>query len=290
MPALVLSARTCAACWLASSLLALALAQPSQAPEPPTAAWLVEANAVAKGGQQAWQKINSMVWTGYVQTAHAPERKLPFLLEQQRPASSRFELVAEGQKSVRVFAATDGWKLRGGGAGRPEVQGYSADELKFARGTQVIDGPLMDFATRGSHISLIGRDVLEGQQAYVLEVKTAEGETHHVWLDAESFLELRLDRGFHNSAGKSLLSTVLYRDYRAFEGLQIPVLVETSAGNEKSFSRLVIERVALNPALDAQRFVKPVLPVARRSGAAVVDTRAAALSAQPIAARPVNPP
>jgi hypothetical protein len=279
MPSLRTTLRATAAAWLAGGLLGLALAQPAE--PAPTAAQLVEKNASARGGVEAWQKIRTMAWTGYAVGASEPERKLPFLLEQQRPASTRFEIVSDGQKSVRVFSQTDGWKLHPGSNGKPELQPYSADELKFAQGAQVIDGPLMDFAARGSSFTLAGRETLDGREAWLLQVRTPEGAQHRLWLDAETFLELRLERSFRNSAGQRAVSTVSYHDYRPFEGLQLPVVVETGAAQDKTFNRLVIERVALNPPLDANAFVRPGLPANRRAGAAVVDTRSAALPAPP---------
>jgi hypothetical protein len=287
------SAALVAACWLASGCLHLALAAdlPS-APSAdlrlaPTAAQLVEKNAAVRGGLEAWKKIRTMAWTGYAVAASESERKMPFLLEQQRPASTRFELMTDGQKSIRVFNASEGWKMRATASGRPELQDYSPDELKFAQGSQVIDGPLMDMVARGSSITLAGQDTLDGHKCYVLEIRTPEGEAHRLWLDAETYLEQRLDRSFHNSAGKAMVSSVLYRDYRVFEGLQIPVLVESGAASDKSFNRLVIERVALNPELNAGTFTKPPAAVSRRAGAALVDTRSAGLNQAP---RPAGSP
>lgn len=272
--------RAVAACWL-TSLCCLALAQANEPAAQPTAAQLIESNALAKGGLPAWQKIQSMAWTGYAVGASEPERKMPFLLEQQRPASTRFELMVDGQKSVRVFSESEGWKMRATSSGKPEVLDYSPDELKFAQGSQVIVGPLMDFVARGSSIALVGRDTIDGRSCYVLEVKTPEHDMHRVWLDAETFLEQRLDRSFRNSAGKFTVSTVLYHDYQAFEGLQLPVVVETGSVNDKVFNRLVIERVAINPVLEANTFVKPPMPVSRHAGAVVLDTRSAAVVKPP---------
>ena len=234
---------------------------------------IVARNAAARGGTEAWQQLRTMVWTGYVQSAAQPNAKLSFLLEQERPQKTRFEVLAEGQKSVRVFNETDGWKVRVSSGGKPEMQAFSADERRFAQGTQVIDGPLMDAAARGRPLTLLGYDRVEDHAAYVLEAKDEEGEVQRIWVDAQSFLELRLDRSFRSSAGQSSMSTVLYRDYRAFEGLQIPVLVESGAANDATPNRMVIERVALNPPLDAETFARPALPASRHAGATVVDLR-----------------
>jgi hypothetical protein len=72
------------------------------------------------------------------------------------------------------------------------------------------------------------------------------------------------------------MATVLYRDYRAFEGLQMPVTIETGVVMGKAMNKLVIEKVSLNPELDEKLFAKPAVPVSRRAGAAVIDTRGAA--------------
>ena len=257
---------------LAVGTAVAALAQQTVAAPDLTAAQIVEKNAAARGGTDAWRKINSMAWAGHVESAKEPSRQLPFLLEQKRPNNARFEIVAEGQKSVRVYNGTDGWKVRASSSGKPELQSYSADELKFARGAQVIDGPLMDFVTKGSIITLAGIDAVDGRKAYVLDVKPPLSGLHRVWVDAETFLEARFDRSYRNAAGQPAVATVLYRDYRPFEGLQIPVTIEMG----EAMNRLVIERVALNPPLDERMFAKPAVPVTRRGGAAVVDTRSAA--------------
>ncbi|MEI8031647.1 MAG: hypothetical protein WCH35_17880 [Comamonadaceae bacterium] len=276
------------AVWLLAAAAAMAaLAQQNVAAPKLSAAQIVEKNVVARGGTDAWRKINSMAWTGHVESASEPDRKMAFLLEQRRPGQVRFEISAAGQKSVRIYNGTEGWKMRATSSGKPELQPYTADELEFARGAQVIEGPLMDFVAKQSVITLAGIEAVEGRLAYVLEVKPPLGETHRVWVDAETFLETRLERRFHTAAGQAGVSTVEYRDYRPFEGLQLPVTIETGPVSGKSAARLVIERVALNPPLDEHAFDRPIVPLKRRMGSATVDTRGAA-AANP--ARPAAPP
>lgn len=274
---------TLAAALLAAlSTLAVAAQAPAPAPEL-SVAQIIERNALARGGVPAWHQLQTMAWTGHVESGTAPGRKLPFLLQQKRPNMARFELIAEGQKSVRVFDGSTGWKMRAASGGRPELQPYSMDELTYARGAQVIEGPLMDFVDKGAAISLAGMATLNSRQAYVLDVKLPSGGAHRVWVDAQTFLETRADREYRDASGQSLVATVWYRDYRAFDGLQLPVTIETRDASGRASNTLVIERVALNPALDEHAFEKPVAPVARRMGAVVVDTRSAA---QPNTVRP----
>ena len=115
-------------------------------------------NAQARGGVQEWQRIRSMVWVGHVEMANRPDQNLPFMLEQKRPASSRFEIISGGQKSVRTYNGRDGWKMRSNGLSKPELQPFSEDEAHFAHDTPVIDGVLMDYAAKGYPMGLAGTD------------------------------------------------------------------------------------------------------------------------------------
>jgi outer membrane lipoprotein-sorting protein len=284
--------RFCVARWAVASILlaagsALAAAAPAagRASEP-TVADIVQRNATARGGAEGWRKLQTMVWAGHTESSNAPERKLPFLLELKRPARMRFEIASATGKLVRIYDGTNGWKVRPDSNGIPDVKDYSQDELAFARSAQIIDGPLMDLAARGAELKLLGAATLEDRKAFVIESRFPSGDVGRVWVDAESFLELRLDREIKMSGGRTATSTIMFRNYRPFKGLQIPIVVETGSGPGKPTDKLVIEKVALDPGIDDKIFAKPQVGT-RRHGGVIVDTRgAAAGQALPQAAQP----
>jgi hypothetical protein len=260
---------------LAASLLIPALAGANERSDTPglTAAQIVEKNAAARGGVEAWRKIETMAWAGHVESAAAPARNLPFLLEQKRPHRTRFQVMGPNHTSARIFDGTDGWKVLPDTKGPPRVEEYTADELSFARDSQSIEGPLMDAAARGVAVTLGGVDVVDGHKCYRLDFSPRPGTTHRVWVDADNFLELKYEREFRTSAGRTARVSVLYRDYHTFEGLQIPVVIETGPGSRAGGDKLVIEKIALNPQLDDQRFAQPPIAMARHRGV-LIDTRA----------------
>src|SRR5262249_60078206 len=122
----------------------------------------------------------------------------------------------------RVFDGTSGWKARASGRGLPDAQPFTADELKFAHGAPVIDGPLMDYAAKGATISLAGMEEIEGRKAYALGLRLASGSSYRVWIDAHALLELRYDRELVNAQGRATVTAVYFADYRKVEGLQLP--------------------------------------------------------------------
>jgi hypothetical protein len=259
-----------AACIAMAAMPAMAR-DPSHAPDI-TAAQIIEKNAAARGGVDAWSKIQTMAWAGHVDTPEIPGRNVPFILEQKRPASTRFQINIENQKSVRIYDGANGWKLRPRSGGMPEVQPYTADELNFAHDAQVISGPLMDDVAKDASVELSGVDAIEGRAAYVLTVRLKTGATHRLWVDAETFLEVKYSRDFRTASDQPATATVSYRDYHAFDGLKIPLTIEGSPAKDKTAIKIIIERVALNPPLDERAFAKPDVPRTHGNGV-TIDTR-----------------
>jgi hypothetical protein len=252
----------------------VAVAAPATGPGTPAIiglAEIVERNAAARGGLDAWRKVQTMAWSGHVERADGAGPRLPFLFEQRRPNLTRFEIAADQQRSVRVFDGQQGWKLRPSASGRPELQPYGEDEQRAARDALVIDGPVLDAQAKGIELTLEGMDEVEGRKAFRLNARLPSGTIQSVWIDAQTFLEIRYERPGRDSAGRPTTAAVYLRDYQAFEGLQIPFTIETRGG--PIADRLVIERVELNPALPDGSFARPGSRGSRRGIA--VDTRSA---------------
>src|SRR3974390_2880741 len=82
---------------------------PAEAEAPPpklSAEQIVAKNVAARGGLAAWKGVQTMVWIGHIESAHAPVPSVLFVLQQQRPNRTRFEINALGQKTVRGFDGT----------------------------------------------------------------------------------------------------------------------------------------------------------------------------------------
>jgi hypothetical protein len=252
-----------------------------------TAAQVVRKNVKARGGLEAWRKIQTMVWIGHMESANAPMPNMPFVLQQKRPNSTRFEINAMDQKTLRVFDGAQGWKTRANRDGRPELQPYTPQELKFAHEAQAIDGPLMDYEAKGNAITLAGVERVEGRKAYRVNVRLASGERQSVWIDAQNFLDIRYDRTSYNTAGTPGTVSVFYRNYQTVEGLRIPSTLEIGVGSGKPPDKMVIEKIALNPPLDARTFDKPGVP--HRRNVAMMDS-GPARAADSVSIDPSSPP
>jgi hypothetical protein len=260
-----------------------------------SAADIVSKNVQARGGLQAWRSVQTLSWSGKLgaggnqrrtlpipvpakQTGKLPvpprpveEVQLPFSMEMQRSRKMRFELQFNGQTAVQVYDGTNGWKVRPF-LNRNEVESYTPEELKTASLQTDIDGPLVDYTAKGTQIDIDGAEKVDNRDTYKLKLTLKDGRTLHVWIDATTFLEAKIEGVPRRLDGQDHPVEIYYRDYRAVSGLQIPFVLETRvlpvAKQAKGFpgavnagqipvEKIVIEKVEVNPKLDASVFSKP---------------------------------
>lgn len=225
-----------------------------------TAAQIVEKNVQARGGLKAWQDINTMVWVGHISSQHASVRNLPFVIEMKRPDKTRFEIMAGGQVAIRIYDGTQGWDLRPGRNGVPNVHSYTKYEVRYARDAEGIGGPLVDYAAKGVSVELAGVEELNGRKAYRLTVKLPTGTIRHMWIDAKNFLTLKYEREARNEFGMTGKVSVYYSDYRSIHRIKLPLKIETGTDKSQFRDVMVIDRVVVNPRLPDWVFSKPLVP------------------------------
>jgi outer membrane lipoprotein-sorting protein len=199
----------------------------------------------------------------------AEEVNLPFVLDLARPGKMRLELQVAKQSALQVYDGTNGWKLRPY-LNRLEVEPYTAEEMKAASAQSDLDGPLIDYAAKGTRIELEGTEKVEGRDAFKLKLIQKSGDVTHVWVDAQTYLESKIEGRPRRLDGTVHPVEIYYRDYRTVNGLQIPFVLETRvlpvARTSTGFrdtpvppEKIVIEKVAINPAFDAGLFAKPTV-------------------------------
>ena len=259
---------TAAAVAIVAGLGLTASAAP-RAPESPatTAAEVIARNVTARGGLEAWRKVNTMVWFGHVERVSSPGMHIPFVLQIRRPNSTRFEIKERFDQFTRIFAGDHGWKVRPGNNGQPSVKTFSKEEIAFSKDEFPLDGPLIDYQAKGVTAVLDGIDTVDSRKAYRLSLKLASGAERKVWIDTETNLELRYDRPATSPLAPGKPVATFYGGYATVGGLKIPnSIVSTPSpdpAQRAAADRLVIDRFDINPTLDDQSFLPPPTPMHR---------------------------
>ena len=242
-----------------------------------TAAEIVNKNISATGGLEAWRSVKSMMMKGKMQAGGnarptlpvpgpktgkqmprprpAQQAELPFTLELKRPRKMRVELQFNGQTAIQVYDGVNGWKLRPF-LNRHEVEPYTPEEMKSASLQAELDGPLVDYAAKGTKVELEGLEKVENKPAYKLKLTLKNGQAQHVWVDAQSFLQVKMEVAPRRMDGKYRPVFVYLRDYKTVSGVMVPHLLETVVDGANQDERIEIESVTVNAKLDDALFGK----------------------------------
>jgi outer membrane lipoprotein-sorting protein len=148
---------------------------------------------------------------------------------------------------------------------RNEVEPYTPAETRSAAAAAELDGPLVDFARKGTKVALAGTEVVEGRNTYKLELTLKGGERIHLWIDAKTFLEAKIDGEPRRIDGRMRKVAVFYRDFKPVGGLQFPHTLETQVETVPGSHKMTIKMVKLDPRLDDGLFAKPQLGSVRQA-------------------------
>jgi outer membrane lipoprotein-sorting protein len=267
-----------------------AVAPAPQVP-PLTAAQVLDKHIAARGGAQAWKAVQALQLSGKVDagkgdnyaravkmvnagkkaggkgtaaeiaSANGPKEdaqqvELPFTLDLKRPNKTRLEIQFAGKTAVQVYDGQHGWKLRPF-LNRTDAESFTRDEAKTEAARDDLDGPLIGSAANGAKVEMDGAELVEGQPAYKLKVTQKNGDVKHVWIDAETFLDVKMDGFPRRMDGKVHNVYVYQRDFRSVQGVMIPFVMETAVDGYSDTHKMTIEKAAVNPQLDDALFAKP---------------------------------
>jgi outer membrane lipoprotein-sorting protein len=279
---------------------AFAAAEKQAAPASLTAEQIVEKHVAARGGLQAWHAVHTLAVTGRVDAgtpdsitrstkmamagpgafakrpgaakaaleankgALTHDVQLPFRLEMKRPRKSRLEVEFAGKTAVQVYDGKNGWKLRPY-LNRDDVEPFTTDEAKSEAAKFDLEGPLVDYAAQGTKVALEGTEQVDGHSAYKLKLTLKNGDVRRVWIDAQNFLDVKVEGLPHRMDGKMRTVWVYQRDFKVVDGLKVPFQYETAVSGYPRTHKMMVDAVRVNPALDDARFAKPQLLVAAAS-------------------------
>jgi outer membrane lipoprotein-sorting protein len=237
----------------------ISVASKAAAQAVPTVDQIIEKNITARGGLKAWRDIQTMTMTGKMDAGSKLDVQLPFVMKIKRPRMSRLELDVAGKTALQVYDGTNGWKVRPF-LGRLEVEPFTQAEMESVAEQQLLDGYLIDHEAKGINVDLLGSELVEGHDAYKLKLTMKNGDVRHLWVDAQSYLEVKMEGTPRKLDRKMRNVEVYYRDYKKVSSLMIPFTTETVVEKVQPSRKIKIDTVALNPKLDDDAFARPRIP------------------------------
>lgn len=205
---------------------------------------LISKNIAAKGGLEKLKSIQTMKQTSKVNTQGT---EATITVYSKRPNLQRQEMKMGGQTITNGFDGEVSWIINPlAGMNRPIV--VTGPQADIIREQAAFDGPLMNYRTRGSRVLLIGLETLGDRKVQHLQVIDRAQQTQHLYLDAETGLEVKIVSTLDGRKFEQELS-----DYREIDGVTFPFSIRMLVDGVQQ-SQVTVQSVEFNVSIDDAMF------------------------------------
>jgi len=219
---------------------------------------IIAKNVQARGGMDKIKSVQTVRSTGTM--TMGPGMEAPGLMIQKRPDMARIEFTLQGMTAIQAYDGKDAWQIMPF-TGKKDPEAMSADDKKDLEENADIDGPLVDYKSKGNKVELLGKEKLEGTDAYKLKVTLKNGDVITMYLDADSFLEIKEELKRNVRGSEQEVEAVL-GDYKEVNGVMFPFAMENGIKGSQQKQKITISKIELNTPVDDSLFKMPAVPAA----------------------------
>lgn len=236
------------------ALFIAAVALAPQAARAQTVDEVIAKNVQAHGGREKLKAMNTLRNTGKI--SFGPIRAT-LLQENKRPDKVREEVGIQGLAQVQGDDGKVVWQVSPF-EGRKDPQLMTAEDAKSLLVDADIEGPLVDYKAKGHKAELMGHDSVEGTDCYKVRLAMKNGDVRYYYLDADSFLELKLE--VQSMVRGTLQENESYfGDYEQVDGIYFPFAIEQAQKGSSQRQKVRVDKIEVNVAIDDARFAMPVM-------------------------------
>jgi len=229
---------------LRTALLGLATAATLFA-QAQTADEIVSKHVDAIGGADAWHKVNTMKTEGTLTVqGNIPVTVVSTVLHTK---GMRQDITAMGMSGYQILTPTAGWGYMPF-QGQTKAEPLTEDQVKEGADELDAQGSLVDYKQKGHTVTLLGKDDIEGVEAYKLQIVQKSGKTETVFIDPKSYYIIRAVSKM-KANGQEVEQTVNLANYKKLpEGIVVPMSITLPIGE------LAISKVTVNGPVDEAIF------------------------------------
>ena len=209
-----------------------------------TADEIVDKHINAIGGKDAWKKVNALKQTG---TINVQGNEVAVTMTVLNGKGLRQDISLMGMNGYTILTPTEGWNyMPFQGQQKPEAM--TADDVKQSIDQLDTQGELLDYKTKGHSVEYLGKDDVDGTEAYKLKLISKSGTSKTVYIDPASYYIIRVVRTTKANGQEAQVTTNLSNYEKLPEGIVVPKKIQLSIGELK------ITKVEVNPAVDDNVF------------------------------------
>ncbi len=215
---------------------------------------VIQKNIEARGGAEKWAAMQTFIMSG---TYTAFSEPAPFKIWRKRENKYRFDHHMVKMDAKRVYDGEKAWwvfPLMGPPHSKPVEIPSKGDHDKVTLRERFFEPVFWNAAEKGNQVELEGVDDVDGQEAYKLKVTLADSTVENWFIDAESFLAIKMTGDTYDFGRKNALEA-FFDDFREVDGLKFPFLIETEYGIR--YRVFEVESVEVNAEFGDDIFAMP---------------------------------
>ena len=216
-----------------------------------TADELIEKNIKAHGGEKM-KAMKSVRMTG---TMKMGPIEAPFTISKARPENVRMEFTVQGMTGTQAYDGTTGWAVMPF-MGKTDPEKLAGDQLDDIKEEADFDGPMVDYKSKGNKVESLGKVTVEGTPAYKLKVTLKNGNEQTLYLDADSYLEIKTE-GKRKIQGQEVEAETNIGNYKEVDGVLFATQIENHIKGREGAQTFTINKIEVNPSIDTASFAMP---------------------------------
>jgi outer membrane lipoprotein-sorting protein len=140
------------------------------------------------------------------------------------------------------------------GSGQPEA--LPAEAARQMAQQADIEGALVDYKAKGHRAELVGKEKVDGADAWRVRLTLAGGDDESYLIDAKSFLPVRVE-ATRRFGQRQIDGETRLRDYKDSGGWKWPHTIVNTAKGGPGEQTISFETIEVNPTIEDARFRMP---------------------------------
>jgi hypothetical protein len=205
----------------------------------------------AQGSIEKMKEHNTVKWSSIINVGGKEATQYKYL---KRPHFLRVESQVEGKTSIQAYDGKIAWQINPfKDIDKPKVMN-EWETRQFALSADV-DGALYQYKEKGVTVELVGRDDVDGTEAFKLKVTYKGLDVLYIYLDCETYLPIKSSYTFTQGDKKTVNDSYFF-DYKPVDGVLFANRIQVKVNNMLVF-QVLHEKIEVNIPMDDSLFTMP---------------------------------